>query len=183
MRTTVSFLIGAVFGATGVLMWVTETRATTRLEEGAVSASIPASIPVPGVTPASVIPSGIVPLQMPVRGVRPETLRRDFDQKRSGVRVHQALDVMKDHLQQGIVDRPVQSGAALEGFLNQRLQRSDHLTEHTQVPSGIQFKRTPSAGVLLTADGCSLLPAAIEQGQEIVALRLFEPSHRVRILK
>lgn len=90
MRTTVSFLIGAVFGATGVLMWVTETRATPRLEDGATSASIPA----PGVTPPSVMPSGFPPLQIPVEGIRPENLRRDFDQKRSGGRSHQALDIL-----------------------------------------------------------------------------------------
>jgi peptidoglycan LD-endopeptidase LytH len=90
MRTTVSFLIGAVFGATGVLMWVTETQATPRVEDSATSASIPA----PGVTPPSVLPSGFPPLQIPVEGIRPENLRRDFDQKRSGGRSHQALDIL-----------------------------------------------------------------------------------------
>lgn len=90
MRTTVSFLIGAVFGATGVLMWVTETRATPRPDDGAVSASIPA----PAVIPPSVMPTGLPPLQIPVEGIRPENLRRDFDQKRSGGRSHQALDIL-----------------------------------------------------------------------------------------
>ncbi len=90
MRTTVSFLIGAVFGATGVLMWVTETRANPRLKDEAVSASVPA----PGVTPPSVMPTGLPPLQIPVEGIRPENLRRDFDQKRSGGRSHQALDIL-----------------------------------------------------------------------------------------
>ena len=90
MRTTVSFLIGAVFGATGVLMWVTETRANPRAEDSVTSASIPA----PGVTPPSVMPTGFPPLQIPVEGIRPENVRRDFDQKRSGGRSHRALDIL-----------------------------------------------------------------------------------------
>lgn len=92
MRTTVSFLIGCVFGATGVLMWVSETRANSRVE-GEVRVST-ASIPGPPVEAPAVKPERLTVLPMPVKGIRPAELRRDFDDKRSGGRVHQALDIL-----------------------------------------------------------------------------------------
>jgi murein DD-endopeptidase MepM/ murein hydrolase activator NlpD len=92
MRTTVSFLIGCVFGATGVLMWVSESRANPRVEEaGVITSSIPAA---PDVVTPIVRPERLTVLQMPVEGIRPTDLRRDFDDKRSGGRVHQALDIL-----------------------------------------------------------------------------------------
>jgi murein DD-endopeptidase MepM/ murein hydrolase activator NlpD len=93
MRTTVSFLIGCVFGATGILIWVSETRAMPRGEAEVTAASVTA----PGATPnlpPSVVPAGFPVLQMPVEGIRPSDLRRDFDDKRGGGRVHQALDIL-----------------------------------------------------------------------------------------
>ena len=73
MRTTVSFLIGCVIGATGILMWVEETGAEN---------TVPVEAPVR--TPA---------LQMPVEGIALEGLRSDFDAPRSGGRRHQAIDI------------------------------------------------------------------------------------------
>jgi murein DD-endopeptidase MepM/ murein hydrolase activator NlpD len=90
MRTTVSFLIGCVFGATGILIWVSETGAMPRKEAEVTTASVVA----PAVEPPSVLPAGFPVLQMPVEGVRPSDLRRDFDDKRGGGRVHQALDIL-----------------------------------------------------------------------------------------
>jgi len=92
MRTTVSFLIGCVFGATGILIWVSETGAMPRKEAEVTAAAIAA----PGVTPTppSVLPAGFPVLEMPVEGIRPSDLRRDFDDKRGGGRVHQALDIL-----------------------------------------------------------------------------------------
>ena len=91
MRTTVSFLIGCVFGATGVLMWVSETRANPGPAEAGVTV---ASIPAPDAAVPVVKPERLTVLQMPVKGVRPTDLRRDFDDKRSGGRLHEALDIL-----------------------------------------------------------------------------------------
>ncbi|HEX6178195.1 MAG TPA: M23 family metallopeptidase [Thermoanaerobaculia bacterium] len=82
MRTTVSFLIGCVVGATGVLMWVHETSA---------SPASPDSLPAPvAAARAAAVETGLL---IPVDGVRPTDLRRDFDDRRSGGRAHEALDI------------------------------------------------------------------------------------------
>jgi murein DD-endopeptidase MepM/ murein hydrolase activator NlpD len=82
MRTAVSFLIGCVFGATGVLMWVHETSAATPGELSAKAGQV---------TAAQAVESGA--LLIPVAGVLPSELRRDFDDPRGGGRTHEALDI------------------------------------------------------------------------------------------
>ena len=88
MRSTVSFLIGVVIGATGVLLYLTETQRI-------VSAS-PAR-PVAGL-PGSRVASPPVsnePLIIPVQGVTIDHLKSGFDESRGGgFRVHHALDIL-----------------------------------------------------------------------------------------
>lgn len=82
MRTTVSFLIGCVFGATGALMYVHESAASPS----------PAQ-PVKAATAMALPRAGADGLLIPVEGVAAADLRRDFDDPRGGGRVHEALDI------------------------------------------------------------------------------------------
>ena len=94
MRSTVSFLIGCVLGATGVLLYLTETQ---RL----VSAAPRAVSPVGGSPGRQVAgapggaPIANEPLMMPVQGITIDHLKSGFDQSRGGgFRVHHALDIL-----------------------------------------------------------------------------------------
>src|SRR5687768_16606815 len=86
MRSTMMFLIGCVFGATGVLMWVHERNPSSSLQAAEV-----ASGSVPVVKQAKIVQaSGLV---IPVEGFRAEDLRSDFDDPRSGGRKHEGIDI------------------------------------------------------------------------------------------
>ena len=86
MRTTVSFLIGCVFGATAILMWVEETGAGQMAQ----AADSPAQIP-PSVRNDGVVRNDL--LHLPIAGIRAEDLRSDFNEPRSGGRRHEAIDI------------------------------------------------------------------------------------------
>ncbi|MBK5259857.1 MAG: M23 family metallopeptidase [Thermoanaerobaculia bacterium] len=123
MRTAVSFLIGLVVGATGVLLYLQETAqlaiaadstvarsgaaaATPTRRGAATSRSEPVSTQVrsepvstqvrsePASTPTRrVAMSNSELLAIPVIGVTPEDLRQDFTDNRGGGRTHGALDI------------------------------------------------------------------------------------------
>ena len=97
MRTALSFLIGCVFGATGVLMWVHETSASPKgLAARSAASSKPEAPRSGGGASSAVRPIAHVMgtnLLVPVEGVLPTDLRRDFDDPRGGGRTHGALDI------------------------------------------------------------------------------------------
>jgi peptidoglycan LD-endopeptidase LytH len=99
MRSTVSFLIGAVLGATGVLVYLHETRQLAMAAEPAVARRAGM---VPSATPAVAARTGarnkidvnkVSGLMVPVEGVLRTSLRRDFADNRGGGRTHGALDI------------------------------------------------------------------------------------------
>ena len=101
MRSTVSFLIGAVLGATGVLVYLYETRQLAMAAEPTVAQrATMVAREVPGVSAKS--PSvakkkfdvnTVSGLIVPVEGVLRTSLRRDFADNRGGGRTHEALDI------------------------------------------------------------------------------------------
>ena len=110
MRSTVSFLIGCVLGATGVLMYLHENRGTLRAAEpaGPIAASVAGPeagatavrTPAPqspraafGARVSSPARTAAGALMMPVVGFAVEALRPDFDDPRSGGRKHEAIDI------------------------------------------------------------------------------------------
>jgi peptidoglycan LD-endopeptidase LytH len=101
MRSTMMFLIGCVFGATGVLMWVHERGAaprglqaaeveTAEGRAGGVTAVAAKSSFVPVVKAAAVNVRGLI---IPVEGFKAEDLRSDFHDPRSGGRSHEGIDI------------------------------------------------------------------------------------------
>ena len=94
MRVTVSFLIGCVLGATAVLMWVEETGAREE-SGGRVGSSAQATALPTAARPDSRVPSGLTAgsLLLPVANFPIETLKSEFDDPRSGGRLHRALDL------------------------------------------------------------------------------------------
>ncbi|HUP49342.1 MAG TPA: M23 family metallopeptidase [Thermoanaerobaculia bacterium] len=92
MRSAVSFLIGCVLGATGVLMYVDESNKGLRAAERPLPA---ASVVAGGAAPESVAPPAVrdAGLLIPVAGLRAEDLRPDFNDRRGGGRTHQAIDI------------------------------------------------------------------------------------------
>ena len=107
MRSLVSFLIGCVVGAAGVLGYLHETAgaqpaSATAAESPAArrdsptrTGSAPPSVRETGALvsagPARVLPSGLI---IPVQGVPANKLRRDFTDPRGGGRTHGALDIL-----------------------------------------------------------------------------------------
>ncbi|MBV9493501.1 MAG: M23 family metallopeptidase [Acidobacteria bacterium] len=83
MRTAYAFFSGLVLGAVGVLM-------VRPASMGAQTSAKPVRL----VTPAPVLTTGNGSLLIPVVGVSAEQLRDNFDQSRSGGRMHGALDIM-----------------------------------------------------------------------------------------
>ncbi|HVS31016.1 MAG TPA: M23 family metallopeptidase [Thermoanaerobaculia bacterium] len=107
MRIAVSFLVGCVLGATGVLLYLQETSQLAIAAEprGAVAvpvAGVPGSTR-SGVVPASLPPAGVAralaavdrdaDVVIPVAGIKPESLRSTFHERR-GSRVHEAMDIL-----------------------------------------------------------------------------------------
>jgi murein DD-endopeptidase MepM/ murein hydrolase activator NlpD len=89
MRSIVSFLIGCVIGATGILLYLTETQ---RLASAAPSNGLPGR-QVAG-SPRIVVVSN-EPLIIPVDGVTVDHLKSGFNESRgAGFRVHHALDIL-----------------------------------------------------------------------------------------
>ena len=89
-----SFLVGCVLGATGVLMWVHETSASPNAAAPSSASTRPASrsvAPSAAKTIAGVMGTNLL---VPVEGILPTDLRRDFDDPRSGGRTHEALDIL-----------------------------------------------------------------------------------------
>ena len=80
MRSTVSFLIGCVLGATGVLVYLHETR------QLAVAAEPTAVQRAAMVAQTPKIPNPVTGLIVPVEGVLRTSLRRDFTDNRGGGR-------------------------------------------------------------------------------------------------
>ena len=88
MRSTVSFLIGCVLGATGVLVYLHETQQLAiAAEPTAVQRTAMVALQ------AAQKPNAVTGLLVPVQGVLPTSLRRDFADNRSGGRTHGALDI------------------------------------------------------------------------------------------
>jgi peptidoglycan LD-endopeptidase LytH len=88
MRSTVSFLIGCVIGATAILLYLTETQ---RLVSAAPVAGSPGR-PVAG-SPGIAVANE--PLIIPVEGITADHLKSSFDESRGGgFRVHHALDIL-----------------------------------------------------------------------------------------
>lgn len=85
MRSTVSFLIGCVFGATAILLYLQNT------QKLAVAAE-PDSSRLPVHRSQSMLSPG--ELLIPVIGVGADDLRRDFAQPRGGGRSHGAIDIL-----------------------------------------------------------------------------------------
>jgi murein DD-endopeptidase MepM/ murein hydrolase activator NlpD len=86
MRTTVSFLIGCVMGATAILLYLTETQKLAH----ATPAPVQPRVAMPAVPPG---PSET--LIVPVEGVNMERLKSDFsDSRGGGFRTHHALDIL-----------------------------------------------------------------------------------------
>ena len=95
------FLIGCVFGATGVLMWVHERGAAPRglqaaevkageVEAAGVKVVAAKTSFVPVVKVAPVNAGGLI---IPVEGFPAEKLRSDFHDPRSGGRLHEGIDL------------------------------------------------------------------------------------------
>ncbi|HEY3057119.1 MAG TPA: M23 family metallopeptidase [Thermoanaerobaculia bacterium] len=86
MRTTVSFLIGAVLGATSILLYLGET------QQLAIAATKPhvgqAIVPVRA---GMSLPQSLI---IPVDGVSPDRLKSNFWESRGGFRVHRAIDIL-----------------------------------------------------------------------------------------
>jgi peptidoglycan LD-endopeptidase LytH len=78
-----TFLIGCVFGASAILIWVEETKASGTTRE---TRTAP-------VAAASVLPTRASAVIVPVSGVTPDRLKPMFNEKR-GARVHEALDIL-----------------------------------------------------------------------------------------
>lgn len=84
MRSTISFLIGCVAGATGVLLYLTETQ---RLVSASPAAGSFRQVAAPAVSNE--------PLIIPVQGVTIDHLKSGFNESRGGgFRVHHALDIL-----------------------------------------------------------------------------------------
>ena len=82
-----SFLIGVVLGATGVLLYLTETQRIVSAAPTKQVAGLPGH---PVATPIS-----NEPLIIPVQGITIDHLKSDFDESRGGgFRVHHALDIL-----------------------------------------------------------------------------------------
>ena len=97
MRTAMSFLIGCVLGATGVLMWVHESRAAEGLPrvEATTVAGAPAAASSPSVTlPRATARALRASLLVPVAGFPADKLKSDFTDPRSGGRAHGAIDIL-----------------------------------------------------------------------------------------
>jgi peptidoglycan LD-endopeptidase LytH len=91
MRSTVSFLIGCVIGATAILLYLTETQ---RLVSAAPRTGLPGR-QVAGLPGASAVPVANEPLIIPVQGITIDHLKSGFDESRGGgFRVHHALDIL-----------------------------------------------------------------------------------------
>ena len=74
MKSTVSFLIGCVLGATGILLYLQNS------QKLAIAADHP--------------PVTTSPLLIPVMGIGADALRSDFNQPRNGGRTHGAIDIL-----------------------------------------------------------------------------------------
>lgn len=87
MRSTVVFLIGCVLGATGVLLYLTETQRLTAAPPPAVRVRPPVA--------GTIVPvaSHNEPLIIPVDGVSPDHLKSNFTDAR-GFRLHHAIDIL-----------------------------------------------------------------------------------------
>jgi murein DD-endopeptidase MepM/ murein hydrolase activator NlpD len=93
MRTAASFLIGAILGATAILLYLGQT------QQLAIAATVPR--PHVGPTLSRTGPTEIRSyvdsqsnLIIPVDGVRPDRLKSNFSESRGGFRVHHALDIL-----------------------------------------------------------------------------------------
>jgi peptidoglycan LD-endopeptidase LytH len=101
MRSTVSFLIGAVLGATGVLVYLHETRQLAMAAEPAIAqraGMVPADSRAVSTRSTAVAKKNfdvnkVTGLMVPVEGVLRTSLRRDFADNRGGGRTHGALDI------------------------------------------------------------------------------------------
>jgi peptidoglycan LD-endopeptidase LytH len=88
MRSTVSFLIGCVIGATAILLYLTETQRLVSAAPVAVSPGRP-------VAGSRGIAVANEPLIIPVEGITADHLKSSFDESRGGgFRVHHALDIL-----------------------------------------------------------------------------------------
>ena len=78
MKSTVSFLIGCVLGATGILLYLQNSQKLAIAAEPA---------------PAAAVPVLGTQLLIPVMGIGADALRSDFNEPRSGGRSHGAIDI------------------------------------------------------------------------------------------
>ena len=92
-----SFLIGCVLGATGVLMWVHETRAADGLPAVAAQGT-PVTAAATSARPAVPVRATSRALRasllIPVAGFPADKLKSDFTDPRSGGRSHGAIDIL-----------------------------------------------------------------------------------------
>lgn len=88
MRSTLSFLIGVVLGATGILLYLTETQRLVSASPKSRSRAVVA-------LPRSPVAVSNEPLIIPVQGVNIDHLKSGFGESRGGgFRVHHALDIL-----------------------------------------------------------------------------------------
>src|SRR6476619_3668419 len=87
MRTVVTFLIGCVMGATGILLYLTETQKLAHAApiQRRVAADVARDVARDVATE---------PVIIPVDGVTPDHLKSNFYDARGGFRVHQAMDIL-----------------------------------------------------------------------------------------
>lgn len=89
MRSTVTFLIGSVIGATAILLYLGTTG------QLAIAATAPHVTAPHATAPATAFATTTNPeLVMPVVGVRASALHSNFYESRGGFRTHQALDIL-----------------------------------------------------------------------------------------
>jgi len=88
MKSTVSFLIGCVVGATSILLYLQNTQKLAIAAEHDTS-RLPVALSAGAVSPGE--------LRIPVMGVGANELRRDFTQPRGGGRSHGAIDIRAPH--------------------------------------------------------------------------------------
>lgn len=96
MRSTVSFLIGTVVGAAGVLLYLEESNQLAIAAPSPIAAKHLAATVVTPAAPSTTTPTIAIPekgVMIPVAGIRHDQLRRDFDDNRGGGRRHEALDI------------------------------------------------------------------------------------------
>ncbi len=88
MRTAVSFLVGCVLGATGVLLYLQETSQLAIAAEPVAAARVPPTAQIPRSAR-----NDVGDVLIPVAGITGNGLRSTFHEKR-GARIHEAIDIL-----------------------------------------------------------------------------------------